>query len=480
MGKILIIDDDRTNSDLLYDMIRSLGHEVACAYTAEEGIQRVRSYPCDVVFLDIQLPDGNGLTLLPEIQRGLSAPEVIIITGYASPEGAELAIINGAWDFIEKPLVRKLIELPLLRALQYREAKAGLKANLRLRREGIVGRSPALEECLEQVAQAAASDTPVIITGETGTGKELFARAIHVNSARSGGTFAIVDCAALPPTIIESILFGHEKGAFTGADRAQTGLVQQADGGTLFLDEIGELPYAVQKTFLRVLQERCFRPVGGRREIRSDFRLIAATNRDLPRMAREGAFREDLLFRMQAYAIVLPPLRRHPADIEEIAGHYVHRICLRNKAALKSFSPEFLQVLTAYDWPGNIRELVNALESALATAYREPVLYPKHLPVHIRSRLAGKAVRKKETGALPEGHLPTLRERREAAIDREERQYLRELMACTGGDIAESCRISGLSRVRLYVLLKKYGIGRKDGAAVSQDENGFAARNNCG
>jgi two-component system NtrC family response regulator len=462
MAKILIIDDNRFNSEMLRDMIDSMGHEVVCAQSAAEGLALAQTQNIDVVFLDVQLPDGNGLLLLPSIHATPSAPEVIIITGFGSPDGAELAIKNGAWDFIEKPLERGLIDLPLLRALQYREAKERQRIPLVPKRGGIVGTSPVMEICMERIAQAAASGANVLITGESGTGNELFAQAIHDNSSKGDIPFMIVDCASLPPNLIESILFGHEKGAFTGADRKQDGLIKQADGGTLFLDEVGDLPLPSQKAFLRVLQGRRFRPVGAKCEIKSEFRVIAATNRDLNKMAREGSFREDLLFRLRAFTIALPPLREHPADIKDLVLHYVSKICVRHGMEVKGFSPEFYEALCVYDWPGNIRELVNALESAIAETLYEAILYPKHLPEYIRIRLIRCAVSKKNAAAAAPLKITTLKERRDAVFAREERQYLRELMALTGGDFKEFCKISGLGQARLYQLLRKHDIKLQD------------------
>ncbi len=462
MGKVLIIDDNQFNAEVLSDMVVSLGHEVTCTYTAEEGLQAARSQSFDVVFLDVQLPDGNGLMLLPSIHAMPSAPEVIIITGFGSPDGAELAIKNGAWDFIEKPLERKLIELPLVRALQYRETKKQIRTPLVLKREGIIGSSSIMGTCLDLIAQAAASDANVLITGETGTGKEVFAQAIHNNSIKSDMPFVTVDCASLPPTIIESILFGHEKGAFTGADRIQEGLIKQADGGTLFLDEVGDLPFAAQKAFLRVLQEHCFRPLGAKREVRSEFRVIAATNRYLDKMIGEGKIREDLLFRLRAITIELPPLRERPGDVKELIGYYVNKICMRQGREVKGFSPEFSDALCAYDWPGNIRELINALESALAAALDETMLYPKHLPTQLRVSLIRGAVSKKKDSTKFSVKMDTLKERRDAVFVREEKQYLQELVALTGGSIREACAISGLGRARLYQLIKKHGIAIPD------------------
>ena len=475
MGKVLIIDDNKFNTEALHDMLVSLGHEVSCAYTATEGLRVAQTGNFDVVFLDVQLPDGNGLVLLPSLHAVASSPEVIIITGFGSFEGAELAIRNGAWDFIEKPLERNLIELPLVRALQYREVKKQRTAPIVLKRDAIVGNSATMKKCLDLMAQAAVSDANVLITGETGTGKEVFAQAIHDNSPRAAMPFVTVDCASLPPTLIESILFGHEKGAFTGADRLQEGLIKQADGGTLFLDEMGDLPLAAQKAFLRVLQERCFRPLGAKREVQSSFRVVAATNRNLEEMLKTGKFREDLLFRLRAFSIELPPLRGRREDIKDLIFYYVNRICQRQGIEVKGFSPEFIEALCSYDWPGNVRELVNAMESAIATSMDEAILYPKHLPIYIRVRLIGENLTKKkedmasrpaaseEPAVTPmanfsSGSLPSLKVYREEVFAREEKAYLQKLMMMTGGKISHACNVSGLGRARLYQLIKKYGI----------------------
>ena len=246
----------------------------------------------DLVLLDVGLPDGNGLDAIERLRGVESAPQIIIITDENSRNGAELAIRSGAWDYIQKPGSIHDITLSIIRALEYREqrnAEARAPASRVLKLDGIIGKCPRMRNCFDLVAQAAANDINVLISGETGTGKELFASAIHNNSPRAQKPFVVLDCSALPETLVESILFGHDKGAFTGAEKAREGLVKQADGGTLFLDEVGELPFSVQKAFLRVLQERRFRPIGSAVEIDSDFRLIAATNRDLQNMVHEGA-----------------------------------------------------------------------------------------------------------------------------------------------------------------------------------------------
>jgi two-component system NtrC family response regulator len=366
---------------------------------------------------------------------------------------------------VQKPASVHDMALPIIRALQYREERKGKwqsgAAPRFLDLDGIVGNCPKMKGRFELVAQAANSDTNVLLTGETGTGKELFASAIHNNSLRAKKPFVVVDCSALPATLVESILFGHDKGAFTGAEKAREGLIKQADGGTLFLDEVGELPVPVQKTFLRVLQERRFRPIGSSAEISSDFRLIAATNRDLQKLVHEGIFRDDFLFRLRSFIIDLPPLREREEDIAEITKHYIAKLCERHGLGLKGFSTDFMGSLSAYKWPGNVRELLHALERVVAAAFHEPTLFPQHLPEHIRIDLARHSIksavphRTKADGDLisPEA-MPSLRNYRENM----DRMYLMELTALASGNIREACRVSGLSRSRLYGLLKNHNL----------------------
>ncbi|PIP39068.1 MAG: Fis family transcriptional regulator, partial [Desulfobacterales bacterium CG23_combo_of_CG06-09_8_20_14_all_51_8] len=274
MAKILIIDDEAAVCRLLARPIAAVDHQVDCALTLKDGLAKAAAGRFEVIFLDVHLPDGNGLDALPAFRECPSSPDVIIITGAGDPDGAELAIRSGAWTYLQKPPLMSDILLQLNRVLQYRREKEQRPGPSILRREGIVGASPALEACLAQVAQVAGSDVNVLITGETGTGKELFARAIHANSFRADKNFVVVDCASLPDSLTNSMLFGHKKGSFTGAQSDRFGLIQEADGGTLFLDEAGDLSPDHQKEFLRVLQENRFRPIGSNREVKSDFRLV--------------------------------------------------------------------------------------------------------------------------------------------------------------------------------------------------------------
>jgi two-component system NtrC family response regulator len=326
---------------------------------------------------------------------------------------------------------------------------------------------------MELMSKATLTDTSVLILGETGTGKELFARAIHSNSRRRQKNFVVVDCAALPENLVESVLFGYARGAFTGADMPRDGLVKQADGGTLFLDEIGEMPPALQKPFLRVLQEKVFRPVGGDKEIHSDFRLVTATNRDLDDLVAEGRFREDLLFRLRSVTLNLPPLRDRIADIQELIIYHLRRICEQYGWPLKAIAPEFVEFLSQYTWPGNVRELVHALESALIAAEGQGTLFPQHLPDGIRIQV----IRRNTSAHIPEqpaslsehsgANVPTagigsLKEIREAAADAAEKQYLLELIAATRNNVNEACQLSDLSRSRFYTLLRKHHISTRE------------------
>ena len=328
--------------------------------------------------------------------------------------------------------------------------------------EGIVGESPKVKACLTLAHQAANSDANVLIRGETGTGKELLAWAIHKNSPRANNNFVVVDCAALPETLVESTLLGHERGAFTGADKAQDGLIKQADGGTLFLDEVGELPLSIQKSFLRVLEEHRFRRVGGKEEIESDFRLLSASNKNLDNLMQEGKFREDLLFRLRSFMIEIPSLRERKEDIKSIVQFHLPRLCNRIGNDVISVSEEYYDALLSYSWPGNVRELVNTLDRSIVAARSESMLFPQHLPTYLRVSLA----REKATQQHSNGHqgreqtklLLPLQEVRDSVIAQTEEEYLRSLMNAIQGDIAEACRISGLSRSRLYSLLKKYKI----------------------
>ena len=466
MANVLIIDDDHMFCEILKKHVSYYGHDVVCAFNGNEGIRASQTVNFDVVYLDVNLSDCSGLDLIPQIRETTSRPEVIIITGSADTDGAKLAIRNGAWDYIEKQSTTDAMLLPLIRVLEYRKDREGEPATVLLNREGIVGSSKEMSACLENVAKAAISSMPVCIQGETGTGKEMIAKAIHANSVRKNKDMVTVDCASIPEYLAESILFGHKKGAFTGAGEDRTGLIAKADGGTLFLDEIGELARNIQKSFLRVLQTGVFRPVGENNERKSDFRLISATNRDLESMVGKKIFREDLFYRIRTYQLMLPPLRKRKSDIPELCIYYISRLCSNRQQFIKGFSPEFFSIMMDYNWPGNIRELINTLEASITNAAEEGTLHQKHIPEYIRVQLAEYKIRRNTTAGseiktssdLSVGTMPSLQLTRDGAIARIEREYLVDLLKFTKRNIGEACQISGLSRSRLYALLKKYEI----------------------
>ncbi|HIJ78742.1 MAG: sigma-54 dependent transcriptional regulator [Desulfobulbaceae bacterium] len=473
MAKVLIVDDDEFLSEMLVHKISKQGHQCTVASTLALSLKKAREANYDVILLDVNLPDGNGLTILPQLTSMDSAPEIIIMTGIGTPNGAELAINTGAWGYLGKDQLDKgNLLLSMERALQYREGKKKVeKKTAVLKNLEIIGSSPELTKSLDQIAKVACTDINVLLTGETGSGKELFAKAIHENSQRADKIFVVVDCASLPETLVESTLFGHKKGSFTGAEFTSAGLIKQADGGTLFLDEIGEMNLTTQKKFLRAIQERCFRKVGGDQEETSNFRLISATNKDLMEMVKQGTFREDLFYRIQTATINLPPLRKRLDDIKELTFYFTNKLCRQYGLAAKEFSSDFFDILSSYQWPGNIRELINAIEVCLTNAGPEPVIYSKHLPENIRVQVARASVKQEPTitptqttpapGAdLYHAKSADFKAYRESSVNEAEKSYLENLMKQTGGNLQEACHIAKLGRTRLYTLLKKHKISR--------------------
>lgn len=468
MGKALIIAG-KDVADEVGPLLETVGHQIVATQSLTKGWAFATEQKVEVIALAQQMDNGDGLALLPRLKQLPHSPEVILLAATVDPQAAEFALRNGAWDYLLVQNEMGPIANSLDQALQYREEQRSKTPSIAVKREKIVGNSPLMKACFQLLGQAAASDANVLIGGETGTGKELFARAIHSNSPRSrplstsvkssnpraDKNFVVVDCAALPETLVESVLFGHARGAFTGADRDHDGLIAQADGGTLFLDEVGELPLATQKAFLRVLQERRYRPVGGKVEKESNFRLIAATNRNLDEMVAEGGFRKDLLFRIRTLFIELPPLRQRSGDIKDLLRYHTSRLCESYGIAPKGLAIEVMDALSAYNWPGNVRELVNTIDSMLAVAGNDATLYPKHLPLNIRvqvicSNTSGQA--QSDDAPPVVASLPSFKAYREET----EINYLRDLMALSDHNIARACKASGISRSRLYEMLGKY------------------------
>lgn len=458
MANILIIDDDKVLVDLMATMLSYENHHIETAMKLHEGVELARHGEFDVVFLDVNMPDGNGIDNITAIRQAKSRPEVVVITASADLSGAETAITNGAYDYIEKPASVRELLASLEQILQYRRESEICRQPQGINRDQIIGRSAKITGCINLMKKSATSGANTLIIGETGTGKELFARGIHENSPSAENSFVVVDCASLPENLVESVLFGHVKGAFTGAERNQEGLIVQADQGTLFLDEVGELPLDVQKKFLRVLEDQTVRQVGCSKTVKSQFKLIAATHRNLEEMVQQGIFRSDLLFRLQSLTITIPPLRDRLEDLPELIEFTVARLCKSCGKETKRVSEDFCEAILFYEWPGNVRELVNVINGAIAIAGPVNTLYPQHLPVQMRIKMIRHTVRQNEKPADPGEAveaLPSLKAFREM----NDRRYLEQLIDTTAGNVGRASRISGLSKSRLYELISKHGIG---------------------
>lgn len=397
MASVLIIHERSDICHVLSPAIESHGHECYSLPSCEEAIQNLRTTTFDIVILDIDTTAMPG-DAVQALAKSECRPHILVITSGFNPVILEQAIRAGAWDVICAPFTQDELGQAINRCMHHRRARMEIKCHGDIKRDAILGTSPCLERCLDHIATAAQSNVNILILGETGTGKELFANAIHENSKRAASNFIVMDCTNIPKTLAESLLFGHERGSFTGAAESRDGLFRQADGGTIFLDEIGDLDIEVQKSLLRVLQERRFRPLSSRKEVASNFRLVAATNRNLEAMVKQGEFRKDLYHRLRTSVIQLPPLRDRKEDILPIAGYHVRQICGELGCEEKEISYELHHALTLYDWPGNVRELINVLHATVQNGTGEYRLYPQHLPVDIRARVLLKRSGRPQTG----------------------------------------------------------------------------------
>jgi two-component system NtrC family response regulator len=459
LARILIIDDDAFIRNSLSRCFADMGHETLPAASLREGTALAES-GVDVIYLDLDLPDGDGQKAIETLAATCAHPEIIVITGLGDNYGAKETLTCGAWDYIPKPASPHTVKASLQSALNYRREHQSSPTKPFIDACGIIGDALPLQRAKRLIARAAESEASVLILGETGVGKGLAARAIHANSRRKDRPFVVVDCSNLTEPLVESVLYGHVKGSFTGAHADRKGLVAEADGGTLFLDEVGELPLALQKSFLRVLQERRFRAVGSSKEQTSDFRLVAATNRDLEAMTRNGTFRNDLLFRLHTVEVRLPALRDRSGDVAKLAAHFTNATCDRYALPPKKLSPQLLTVLAGHTWPGNVRELGNALEATVIEAGQDAVLYPKHLPSHIRVSFLSKG--NKTTSASP---TPAARRDNGGAVQSYEaykaacdRAYFGTIMEACEYDVTKASRLSGLSVPSVYRHLGLAGI----------------------
>jgi two-component system, NtrC family, response regulator HydG len=447
---ILIVDDDEDTVALLGEVLERRGHRAVAVSSASQCLEYLRSHVADVVITDLQMPGMSGIDLCREVSARHPDVLMIVLTGVVGLDSAIRAIRAGAYDFITKPVRTDLLEIALQRALQHlavRHEVKRLQPGPAVAIDGIVGTSPAVRATIELIRRAAASDATVLVTGESGTGKELVARALHRCSSRANAPFIAVNCGALPAPLLESELFGHVRGAFTDAKRSRPGLVVQAGAGTLFLDEIGEMPLELQVKLLRALQERKVRPAGADEEQPFSCRIVSATNRDLEREIATRRFREDLFYRINAVVIPVPSLReRGDGDILELARVFLARAAERSRCPPLDLSPAAAQRLTAYDWPGNVHELENSIERAVAIA-RGPIIEVGDLPDKIAKFEPTQIVIATDT---PEEMI---------TLEELHRRYVRRVLAVVNGNKIHAAKLLGIDRRSLYRRLEDHDTG---------------------
>ncbi len=442
-GKILIVDDDKNLLELMKMRLESARYEVSTALVEEDAIYKARKQVFDIAIVDMQLIYMDGITLMEQLHLINPDMPVIILTAYGTIESAVKSMSKGAYSYLTKPFDAHGLLLQIEKALEKRKLTSEINRLKGLLTDkydfsNIITRSKKMQEVFGQVLRIAKTGSTVYIHGDSGTGKELIAKAIHLLSDRKDNTFVDINCAALPETLLESELFGHEKGAFTGAIKTKEGLFTQGDQGTIFLDEIGDMPLSIQAKLLRVLQERRFYPVGGKEPVEVDARLIVATNKDLEDEVKNGRFREDLFFRIHVIPIYLPPLRERKEDIPPLAEHFRKIYAGSMKKKIKGFTPQAMQILMMQDWPGNVRQLQNTIEYAVAMS-QEDFITEDLLP------------HQKEISDYE------LKPMKKAKADFE-KSYIIHLMEMTRGNVSQAARLAGKYRADFYNLLKKYDL----------------------
>jgi len=449
---ILLVDDEPDWRILVRDALKSAGHRVTPAGDGALAADLVSSRPFDLVVSDICLPRLDGLTLFRHVRKTSPKTEVILITGYASVPQAVIALKEGAYDYLTKPLDMAEIVLRTRRIAEQRELERELeKARAQLsvhRSRDLIGSSPVMTRVLDRIDSIAQSDAPVLITGESGTGKEMVARMLHERSARQSGPFVVVNCSAFPETLLEAELFGHERGAFTGATKKREGRFKAADGGTLFLDEAGDIPPTAQAKLLRALQEGTIEPLGTNEPVRVDVRILSATHRNLKTKIGDGSFREDLYYRLRVLDIEIPPLRERRSDLPLLVQHFLTRF-YKGEGDPPSITPRAWAALSEHPFPGNVRELEHAIEHAVVLA-RGHEIDLEHLPVEI----GGSSIKVGEdaTGMRPLS----------VALGEYEREYLKRALRVADGKRQRAAEILGISRKNLWEKLRQLGIGKDD------------------
>jgi len=447
--RVMVVDDDSAHRTMLRTLVGGWGYEILEADDGESAIAAVSDRPVDLVLMDIRMVRVSGIEALEKIKSINPAIPIVLMTAYASIEMAVDALKKGAYDYLTKPLDFDKLKLTLDRALEHirlKKENRALKERLdeEFQSSDIIGSSPVMMRLMATAAQVAASEATVMITGESGTGKELVAAAIHHNSPRKEGPFIKVNCAAITETLLESELFGHEKGAFTGAERHREGRFVQANGGSLFLDEVGEMPVAMQVKLLRVLQERELTRVGGEQVLPVDVRLIVATNRNLAQMVEEGAFRGDLFYRLNVVELKTPPLRERREDIPLLAAHFLKRFAEKNRKKVDRFAPRAMDLLIRHPWPGNVRELMNTIERAVVLAASDCLVEEDFAMLAPASQLADSTA----GGTFPA----------DVPLEQIEREAIVSTLASAGGNKSEAARRLGITRKTLREKLKRYDL----------------------
>ncbi len=457
-GRILVVDDEPSMRELLQIVLRREGYSVRLAENGRSALSTLEREPADVLISDIKMPDMSGVEVLREAKRLDPDLVGIMVTAFASTETAVEALRLGAYDYLTKPFDVDELKAKVRNALERRELRQEnvlLKRALRSASEfsNIIGRSKVMQAVFDLVETVAPTNSTILVTGESGTGKELVAQAIHFNSLRHERPFVALNCGALPETLLESELFGHVRGAFTGAAGNKKGLIETAERGTVFLDEISEMSPMMQVKLLRVLQERKFRRVGGVEETEADIRIIAATNRDLSRMVGEGTFREDLYYRVNVIPVQLPPLRERREDIPLLAEHFLGKYRTQMGKAISSVSPDALHALEMFDWPGNVRQLENIIERAVALE-RSSSIQAESLPPEIR----GSAPDRSEASGHDEPMLPEAGLDLPRHLESQEREFVAQALRQTAGRHDKAARLLGISPRQFRYLLDKYAL----------------------
>ncbi|MFN3479002.1 MAG: sigma-54-dependent transcriptional regulator [Thermodesulfovibrionales bacterium] len=462
-ARILAIDDEEEMLNNYYRLLNKMGYDCLTQTDGKKALEMIDSFDPDIVISDLRMPDINGLDLLEKIRELNAAIPVILVTAYGDIPTAVESVKRGAFDFITKPFSSEQLRITLDRALKYKnltDENRQLREQLKVCSDlDIIGKSAGMCEVTEVVNRVASTDANILLTGESGTGKEMVAKVIHSRSRRSAKPFVPVDCAALPENLLESELFGYEKGAFTGANTMKKGLLETAHEGTLFLDEIGEMSLSLQAKLLRTLQERVVRRLGSNKFIPVDIRIISATNRDLKKAVQQGSFREDLYYRLDVIHIHIPPLRERKEDIPLLAIHFLKRFNSIHKKNVDSISPRAMSALEAYGWPGNVRELQNVIERAVIMTVSGRIEI-EDLPENLRSQgLDGWETQRTVDNSL-QNPLP-YREAKEAWLAAFEKNYLQSLLENTSVNISRAAEIAGINRKTIHRLIKRYNLDLK-------------------